>query len=63
MLGAEHPKTLTLATNHAGVLEAQGELSEAARINRETLELKRCVLAAEHPGTPTSASNLASVQG
>ena len=37
------------------------ELSEAARIYRETLELRRRVLGAEHPSTLASANNLASV--
>ena len=44
VLGAEHPDTLTLAHNLASVLREQGEFSEAARIHRETLEVRRCVL-------------------
>ena len=38
MLGAKHPDTLDSSNNLACVLEAQGELEEAARIHRETLE-------------------------
>ena len=42
-------------------LEEQGEIVEAARIHRETLEVQRRVLGAEHPDTLTSANNLAIV--
>ena len=61
MLGAEHPGTLTSANNLACVLHAQGEFSEAARIHRETLEVRRRVLGAEHLGTRMSACDWAEV--
>ena len=58
----EHdPARLSVANDLALVLAEQGELSEAARIHRETLEVRRCVLGAEHPNTLTSAGNLASL--
>ena len=46
--------------------EEQGEFSEASRILRETLEVQRRVLGAEHPNALTSANDLAAglhVQG
>ena len=45
----------------AFVLLAQGELSEAARVYGETLEVRRGVLGPEHPNTLKSASDLASL--
>ena len=60
MLGAEHSSTLNWPnSNYAGILRRQGILAEATRIHRETLEVERRVLGAEHPSTPASASNLA----
>jgi hypothetical protein len=41
------------------VLSKQGDLSEAIRIHRETLEVQRRVLGAEHPRTLGSAFYLA----
>ena len=61
VLGAEHPNTLKSASNLATVLDRQGEVSEATRIHRETLEVQRRVLGAEHLDTLTSANNLAAV--
>ena len=46
------------ASNLGHVLDSQGELSEAARIFRETLEVQRRVLGTEHPHTLTSANDL-----
>ncbi len=48
MLGAEPPTTLVLADNLAMALEARWELSEAARIFREALEVQQRVLGPEH---------------
>ena len=59
MLGAEHPATLVAATCVAKVFAAQGQLSEAERLHRETLKVRRRVLGAEHPDTLTSAASLA----
>ena len=63
MLGVEHPSTLLAASNLAYILSEQGELSEAARMYRETLEVSRRVLGMEHPRTLSSATGLACVLG
>ena len=61
-LGAEHPSTLAVAGRLAGVLQDQGEFSEAARILRETLKAHTRVLGAEHPCTLAVASQLVVLQ-
>ena len=43
------------------MLKAQGEFPEAARIHRETMEVRRRVLGAEHLDTLMSAKKLACV--
>jgi hypothetical protein len=60
VLGAEHPDTLTTASNLASSLSHQGKHVEAERIRREVLEVEKRVLGAEHPDTLISANNLAS---
>ena len=60
VLGAEHPSTLTSASNLAMSLAAQGKYAEAERIEREVHEAEKRVLGAEHPHTLSSANNLAS---
>ena len=52
---------MSVANCLAIVLQAQGQFPEAARIHRETLEVRRRVLGAEHPDTRTSACDLAEV--
>jgi hypothetical protein len=59
VLGAEHPETLGSANNLASSLADQGKYTEAERIQREVLEVRKRVLGAEHPDTLTSANNLA----
>jgi tetratricopeptide (TPR) repeat protein len=59
VLGAEHPSTLTSASNLAMSLFGQGKYVDAERIEREVLEVEKRVLGAEHPATLTSANNLA----
>ena len=58
----ERPTTRKLApasaASAAGVLKAQGEVSEVARIFRVTLEEQRRVVGAEHPSPLASASDL-----
>ena len=61
LLGAEHPDTLTSASNLGLVLESQGMYDEAEAMHRRALEGSEKVLGAEHPDTLTSASNLGSV--
>jgi len=55
------PERLLAANELAVQLDHQGEFSEAARIHRETLEVRRRVLGLEHPGTLASAGSLANV--
>ena len=57
------PARLTVAIQLANLLAEQGEFSEAAGMYRDTLEVRRRVLGAEHPNTLTSASNFARVLG
>jgi BioD-like phosphotransacetylase family protein len=60
VLGAEHPGTLSSASNLAGFLSHQCKHAEAERIQREVHEVQKRVLGAEHPETLASANNLAS---
>ena len=57
--GAEHPGTLTSASNLASSLSGQGKHAEAEEMRRELLAVEKRVLGAEHPDTLTSASKLA----
>jgi Flp pilus assembly protein TadD len=57
VLGAEHPHTLTSASNLAMSLLTQGKYADAERIQREVLEVRKRVLGAENPHTLTSANN------
>jgi hypothetical protein len=59
VLGAEHPDTLTSASNLASYLASQGKYADAERIEREVLGVRKRVLGAEHPSTLASANNLA----
>ena len=59
MLGEEHPDTLTSAGNLATYLSCQGKHTDAERIHREVLGLKRRVLGEGHPSTLAIAANLA----
>ncbi len=54
-------KSLTSANHLASALRAQDEFSEAVRILRETLEVRRRVLGAEHPDKRMSVRDLANV--
>ena len=63
-LGAAHPLTLASANHLGRALTWLGELSEAARLHRATLEVQRRVpgpLGPEHPDTLASASSLGTV--
>jgi tetratricopeptide (TPR) repeat protein len=59
VLGADHPDTLTSATNLAVDLWSLGEYERARALNEETLVRRRRVLGVDHPDTLTSAANLA----
>ena len=54
VLGAEHPGTLTTATNLATCLLEQGRHAEAEGMLRAVLAVEMRVLGAEHPGTLSS---------
>jgi hypothetical protein len=57
--GAEHPHTLSVASNLAWSLSDQGKYDDAERIEHEVLGARKRVLGAEHPSTLRSANNLA----
>ncbi len=59
VLGAEHPSTLSNASNLAMSLLNQGKHADAERIQREMHGVQKRVLGAEHPDTLMSANNLA----
>ena len=59
VLGADHPDTLTSASNLAGDLRALGEYQAARELNEDTLARRRRVLGDDHPSTLNSANNLA----
>ena len=58
-LGANHPSTLISVHNLAGLLQAQGKLSDAEPLYRRALEGREQQLGADHPSTLTSVHNLA----
>merc|ERR1719469_1637344 len=58
-LGEEHPETLRIAANLAGILEIQGDISGAAELQRSTFEAHCRVLGPEHPETLVMASYMA----
>ncbi len=58
-LGADHPDTLTTATNLAGDLRSLGEYQQAQALDEDTLTRSRQVLGKDHPDTLTTANNLA----
>ncbi len=58
-MGADHPDTLTTASNLAGVLEEQKHYEEAEKLQRETLATRTRVLGADHPDTLAVKLNLA----
>jgi len=60
VLGAEHPSTLTTASNLASSLLSQEKHAEAEAMHRELLAVLKRVLGSEHPNTLATASNLAS---
>ena len=55
VLGAEHPGTLTTASNLAQSLSRQGKHAEAEDMEREVLAVRKRVLGAEHPDTLAAA--------
>jgi len=59
--GAERrpPHSLTSASNLAVDLRQMGEVAAARDLDQDTLDRRRQVLGADHPGTLTSASILA----
>jgi hypothetical protein len=68
-VGRDHHYSLTVATNLASDLAAQGEISAARDLGRDTLSRLRILLGAQHPMTLGCAANLvadhraAAVQG
>ena len=58
-LGEDHPDTLSVVTDLATTLWAQGELGAARELQEQVLKASRRVLGAEHPSTVTAMSNLA----
>jgi hypothetical protein len=59
VLRAEHPSTLTAASNLASSLLRQGKYDEAEKMDREVLAVRQRVLGAEHPDTLTATDYLA----
>jgi tetratricopeptide (TPR) repeat protein len=57
--GDEHPYTLASVNNLALMLQEQGDLAEAQKIQEEVLGIQRRILGAEHPDTLTTIINLA----
>jgi Tetratricopeptide repeat len=57
--GADHPDTLTSASNLAADLSRLGEVRAAHDLDQDTLARRRRVLGDDHPDTVTSATNLA----
>jgi hypothetical protein len=53
-LGPEHADTLASVHNLAIVLYGEGRYTEAERLDRETLDIRRGVLGPEHPDTLAS---------
>ena len=58
-LGADHPDTLTTASNLAITISKQGKYAEAEQMQREVLAAQERHLGADHPDTVTTAGNLA----
>ncbi len=58
-LGEEHPGTLTVMNNLAGVFLEQGKYLEAENRFEEVLEARRRILGEEHPITLRTMSNVA----
>ena len=56
-LGDQHPDTLSLISNYALLLQAQGKLNEAEPLIREALDGTRSTLGDEHPATSTAIDN------
>ena len=61
LLGDEHPNTLSVMGNLAGVCISQGRYAEAEALCLETLESRKRVLGDEHPDTLKSMHHLATV--
>lgn len=57
--GSEHPYTLTIMSNLANTLKAQGDHAGARTLEEQVLAASRRVLGPEHPSTLTSLNNLA----
>ena len=57
--GADHPDTLTSASDLAGNLWWLGEYQRARALDEDTLTRRRRILGDDHPDTLTSASQLA----
>ena len=60
-LGPKHPDTLISMGNLAGLLHAQGKLSESEALFMETLEGRRAALGPRHPDTLSTERWLAHV--
>ena len=58
VLGAEHPDTLTAASNLAASLKSQEKYDEAEKMEREVLAVRKWVLGVAHPDTLSTAGNL-----
>ena len=58
MHGHEHPDTLSLMSNLGTALDNSGQYAEAAKMHRETLNLRQKLLRHEHPDTLASMNNL-----
>lgn len=59
LLGEEHPGTITAVNNLGITIEDQGQLYEAAVMQKEVLEKWRRILGEEHPHTEVAIQNLA----
>jgi hypothetical protein len=59
VLGDDHPRTLSSASNLAIDLRRLGEVQAARDLDQDTLDRRRRLLGDDHPDTLTSANNLA----
>lgn len=57
-LGPDHPKTITILNDFAGVTWQRGDLKEAARLNAQVLQARRRVLGDENSDVAVSLNNL-----
>ncbi len=60
-LGDENPKTLSILSDEARLIEGMGEYAQAEALGQKVIDIQRRVLGPEHPDTLRSMANLANV--